>query len=642
MILSAYHKFKDAGLACLPTGPDKMPAIPKGSTWKGGWKSLPEYESAHGIGIICGKSSGNLECLDFDNTFGDIKEIFADFGEIQDVKEIWDKYDFPIQKTPRGGFHLYYRCDLIEGNQKLAERINPEGKKGVMIETRGEGGYFCADPTPGYKIIYGKSVEPPIITAEDRIILLSACRSFNEAFTPHKKPEFEETDKPGDIYNRSSESIGEMKRALKSTGWTEIKEDIWRRPGKDKGISATFNKAHQGIFYNFSSNGHPFEDNHGYTAFQVVGLLSYNGDFKKFAKELHEKQSPLKTVHDKKVTNTDEIYSNIEKQFRVDLTSEPEQAPALIYLRNKDIFIPSFTLANFSLITGKAKSRKTFLTVLIVASYLGYFNPIIQADAKRKGTVLIIDTEQSPYHLHKMMKRICKLIGITNPERLQAYGLKTLTPEEKANFIEYKLNTNPDIIMVVIDGVRDLVYDINSPEEATKTSVKLMKWCAMHNIHILNVLHQNKGDGNARGHLGTELVNKAETVLSVNLDGDKTISTVESEYSRELDFSSFSFSINDDSLPELCNTPEEEKPIKRLEPHFISNEAHFKVLEKVFAGHVERKYKDAVTEIKLCFAEEKIYFGENRARDYLAYYIKEKWVSKDELKKSYKYERALF
>lgn len=331
-----------------------------------------------------------------------------------------------------------------------------------------------------------------------------------------------------------------------------------------------------------------------------------------------------------------------EKQFRIDLTAEPLPAPVILYLRNKDKLIPSFTLQNFSLISGKAKSRKTFLAVLLVASYLGYKNDTIHADPERKGIVLYIDTEQSPYHLHRMMKRICEMIGEENPGRLQAYGLKTLTPEEIKKFIENKIKTIPDIIMVVIDGIRDLVYDINSPEEATKIQVWLKKICADNNIHILNVLHQNKGDANARGHLGSELTNKSETVLSVNLDGDKTISTVEDEYSRELEFSTFSFNINEDSLPEICNTPEEDKPIKRLEPHLLSNEKHFKILEQVFKDHRERKYKDAWTNIKLGFAEEAIYFGENKAKEYLTYYIKETWVSYDENKKCYKYERAVF
>lgn len=331
-----------------------------------------------------------------------------------------------------------------------------------------------------------------------------------------------------------------------------------------------------------------------------------------------------------------------EKQFRVDLTVEPLPAPAILLLRNKDGFIPSFTLQNFSLITGKAKSRKTFLTVLIVASYLGYKNDIIHADTERKGTVLVIDTEQSPYHLHRMMKRICELIGVENPDRLQAYGLKTLTPEEKVKFIEHKIRTTPEISMVVIDGIRDLVYDINSPEEATKTSVRLMKWCAENNIHIINVLHQNKGDANARGHLGTELVNKAETVLSVNLDSDKTISTVASEYSRELDFGSFSFIINDNSLPEICGTPEKESEHKRIPtPNQLSDDKHYQVLSKIYNHGQRPTYSELMDFIIEGF---NFTFKHSICRSYISYYLTKEWIRKerDGHKMIYKYEKATF
>jgi hypothetical protein len=44
---STYRKYKSAGLECPPTGKEKMPVIPKGSSWTGGWildeDSLVEY-----------------------------------------------------------------------------------------------------------------------------------------------------------------------------------------------------------------------------------------------------------------------------------------------------------------------------------------------------------------------------------------------------------------------------------------------------------------------------------------------------------------------------------------------------------------------------------------------------------------------
>ena len=72
--------------------------------------------------------------------------------------------------------------------------------------------------------------------------------------------------------------------------------------------------------------------------------------------------------------------------------------------------------------------------------------------------------------------------------------------------------------LVVIDGIRDLMLDINNSTEATRLVDDLMKWTGERNIHLHTVLHLNKGDDNARGHIGTELNNKAECVLQVTKD----------------------------------------------------------------------------------------------------------------------------
>jgi|ERR1035437_105642 hypothetical protein len=637
-MIEVYKKFKNAGLACLPTGPDKMPAIPKGSTWKGGWNNLSEYESSHGIALICGKTSGNLECIDFDNSFGDIKEIFADFLEIEDIKVITDKYDFPIQRTVRGGFHLFYRCDLVEGNQKLAERLNIEGKKGVLIETRGEGGYFCADPTPGYKIMFGDTSKPPVITAEDRIILLSACRSFNEVCNSHKKPEFEDTDKPGDIYNRSSESTGDMRRSLQDTGWIEITEGIWRRPGKDKGISATLGKAHPGIFYNFSSNGHPFENDHGYTAFQVVGLLKYNGDFKRFAKELYEKQNPLK---EKKTTEPkpDTQVTIIEhmEQSRIDPLSEMIEPPVYCSIDGA----PTMTAGNFIMIDGKKKAGKTWLTGALTAAMISnstQLNIIKGSLPSGKRTVLYFDTEQSKFHSTRSIKRICALAGDPNPINLIAYGLRPYTPQERLLFIEEKIIQYKDTLgVVIIDGIRDLLtLGINDEAEATTLTSKFLKWTEEYSMHMILLLHQNKTDLNPRGHVGSEMENKAETTISVSKD-KSGIYIVSCEASKDLSFNDFGFTIEDGKIVSIDIPKEGQK--KGMNPQRINDNEHIQKLDLIFKTNNKISSKDLLAAIVYHFE-----VGQIKSRDFIFHYQLKHWIEKEREGKYvyYVYQRATF
>lgn len=124
--------------------------------------------------------------------------------------------------------------------------------------------------------------------------------------------------------------------------------------------------------------------------------------------------------------------------------------------------------------------------------------------------------------------------------------------KERLRKIEEAIYDLDDLGLVVIDGIRDLAHDINRPGEATDLITKLMQWTDERRIHIHTVLHLNKGDDNTRGHLGTELNNKAETVLQITKDDfDRDISSVAAMHIRNRDFEPFAFRINADALPEL-------------------------------------------------------------------------------------------
>lgn len=123
----------------------------------------------------------------------------------------------------------------------------------------------------------------------------------------------------------------------------------------------------------------------------------------------------------------------------------------------------------------------------------------------------------------------------------------------------------PKLRLVVIDGTRDMVYDINSPSESTRIISKLMQWTDDRQIHIHTILHQNKGDENARGHIDAELNNKTETVLLVEKNkNDCNISRVSAMHIRAMDFELFAFCTNDKTLP--GHVHRRERPEDRREP----------------------------------------------------------------------------
>ena len=219
---------------------------------------------------------------------------------------------------------------------------------------------------------------------------------------------------------------------------------------------------------------------------------------------------------------------------------------------------PIATAGNFSLITGKAKSRKTmFLTCLAAAAIAGRCNlPQFTGSLPENRKTIFFDTEQSDYHVHMTYSRILRQAGHNSLQHFEAYGLRPLKPSERLAVIEYLIQNNPAVGMVFIDGIRDLVTSINDEQQATDITSRILKWTHIYKIHICLVLHQNKSDLNARGHLGTELMNKAETVLTVKKDErDSNISTVTPEYCRDIDPEPFAFQINSEGLPELADVP---------------------------------------------------------------------------------------
>jgi len=554
------NKYWNAGLKTLPVKADKSPFAATG--WKDGISDLAAYDGAFGVGIVCGKVSGGVECLDFDNHFGDAKQTLSEF--INQIKPLYYQYNFPIQATVSGGFHLVYRCEVIEGNQKLASRPKWNEKQqkhrpDAIIETRGEGGYFVAAPTAGYSVTRNNLNKIPTITPKDREKLIFEAKQFNRWYEARQQ-EAESEGRPGDLFNQDVTSGDRAKAALRKAGWNETSRG-WTRPDKSEGVSATFGKVAENIFYCFSSNAYPFEPGRGYTPFQVVSLLDYNGDFKTFASELaesYQSKQPEKKQYAKPATKPKEVneLENIAKKAFIDVTIPVMKPPVIMNIVNRDMYDQRlFTLGNFSAITGKSKSKKTFLATLFLAAAIEngmVQNKLIGTLPEGKRTVLMFDTEQSNYDAYVSAKRCIELLGGGTFDHFLPFDLREFTAMERCEIIDYLLEKHKDDAgYVLIDGIADLAKAINDEEEASRVVGLLMKWTKIYKLHITTIIHQNKNDNFATGHLGSSVMKKSECVISVERDPNiKRVSRVECDLIRGVgDFDSFNIEINDNGLP---------------------------------------------------------------------------------------------
>jgi putative DNA primase/helicase len=257
-----------------------------------------------GIGVICGKVSGNLECIDFD-TEADIN--FPAWCELVEAERPGLISALSIARTPEG-IHVRYRCPdiTIPGNEKLAENPAAPTDERTLIETRGEGGYALAPGCPAECHATGRLYEhhsgPKLshvqnITGPQRETLIRCARSFE------RRPLADEAVSASGATSDSQEGISpgadfnvrgwDWDQIL--IGWTRVGESAgkvrWRRPGKEgPAWSATTGcRAKDGgheLLYVFSSNARPFEPQKAYSKFASYALLHHACDFSAAAREL--------------------------------------------------------------------------------------------------------------------------------------------------------------------------------------------------------------------------------------------------------------------------------------------------------------------------------------------------------------------
>ena len=302
-----------AGISVVPIRADgtKSPAL---AGWREYQRRRPdEWElerwfssGTAGLACITGRVSGHLEALDFDDPgifAAWVARMHADPACGSLYERLSSGY---LEATPAGGRHLLYRCETIEGNQKLASRLDGD-RRTTLIETRGEAGLLIISPSRGlvhpsgkpYLLYRGGVSTIRTITAHERALLFAIARSFDmlppvvlsslPTRTPLPVQRNGEPLRPGDLFNERAS----WEDVLLPHGWQCVRisrdgEGYWRRPGKrGPGISATTNHHGHDLLYVFST-ATVFEAEKGYTKFHAYTLLNHDGNFTVAARALAE------------------------------------------------------------------------------------------------------------------------------------------------------------------------------------------------------------------------------------------------------------------------------------------------------------------------------------------------------------------
>ena len=232
---------------------------------------------------------------------------------------------------------------------------------------------------------------------------------------------------------------------------------------------------------------------------------------------------------------------------------------------------PCFPRGELVAVTGKAKSGKTLFNSVLMACCVR--DEVLQVqrsfdnnDGIRQTQYvrcLWYDTEQSEQSTQDILKnRIARMVGESGPKFQEAgfevFNVRCLNHDVRLRLFETAVHKyRPEL--VVLDGIRDLLADINDGVKAQEIVERLMKLAQETDCCLVCVLHQNKGaeDRNLRGWIGTELMNKAFEVYACEKVKPENIFAVEQTHTRKYDLGSLMFFRMDTEteLPVTCDAP---------------------------------------------------------------------------------------
>ncbi len=191
-----------------------------------------------------------------------------------------------------------------------------------------------------------------------------------------------------------------------------------------------------------------------------------------------------------------------------------------------------------NLVQGKSGVHKSRIVEAVCACFLsndpanpGNYIGFRQGTRKRKK-VIYVDSErnerdQFPYAI----QQIKKMAGYHIRDQIPNFDFFSLIQVPRAErhavlqqYLLQELETDPDTeTLVVLDVVTDCVENFNDAQGSMQLTDFLNQQISHRNVTFICVIHENPGGGDkARGHLGTELMNKASSVLQIGFEKDAT------------------------------------------------------------------------------------------------------------------------
>ncbi|GAA4440240.1 hypothetical protein GCM10023091_23600 [Ravibacter arvi] len=187
-----------------------------------------------------------------------------------------------------------------------------------------------------------------------------------------------------------------------------------------------------------------------------------------------------------------------------------------------------------NVIQGQAGVHKSRLAETICAAFLkqnGCNNELLgfkRLNSNVTHTVVYVDTErnlseQLPYALQSIQIQAGYKRG-DHPDNFEYISLLQVKRTDRFRMLQEYLSHIRSItnspLFVVLDVSTDCIEDFNEIGKSMELIDLMNMAINEHNVIFMCLIHENPRSDKARGHFGTELMNKASTVIQVGFEKD--------------------------------------------------------------------------------------------------------------------------
>jgi archaellum biogenesis ATPase FlaH len=230
-------------------------------------------------------------------------------------------------------------------------------------------------------------------------------------------------------------------------------------------------------------------------------------------------------IKDKQIEGILQNYS----KYRISASDQIKPPTPVISISGSSIS----TEGNVTVLCGDAKSGKSALCNVILAgaintpgNKLDGFNGFDVLENASGKAVLHFDTEQAKHqHAKTLLNGVLSRVGLTTePPFLMTYNIRELDIKDYQSICErifYAANHKfKGIHLAVIDGIADFIGSVNDETESNKIIHFFEKLAIRYKTPIIVVVHNNPNSEKQRGHLGSQLQRKAESLLAIKRSGN--------------------------------------------------------------------------------------------------------------------------